>query len=331
MIPFPFPPVIQVSETVIPLQEAIEKVMQDIDADDPALPLRDHKVARADQPSLRWLRAAALSEKPENPFRAGTRSSAEAEDFLTLLSADRTQAEALLPKLTLSEPGTALGLWRWATRQERMQPWGPAARAIWEDKLMAKHVPTMLNGYALRHALCWALAEKDETRFASLKAAWGQDDPSLFASFQGLFAWFGELSPVLRLWVLPTLDYQDLRLDNLLAFDGSHSSRIWISPDTTPLPHLPTGTAWLLPSEAGSQNPNESSLNPVEKAAGTKVSMALVPAKGHAYFAPSRAEFEAAGLMFFPILIELDAKGKVQAIRMGDAVANPFRSPALVP
>ena len=320
MIPFLFPPpMFRSTPQAIPLKEAVAMVMQDFDAEDPALPLREPDVALADKPSLRWLRSAAQKEFPVNPFPKGNDSFAEAEALLALQKADRAQADRQLPKLKIQEPGSALALWRWARRQEQVRPWSPGARQAWEDKLMAENAPAVLNGYALRHALCWALAEKDEARFAELKAALGQDAPSLFASFQGLFGWFGDLSPVLRLWVLPELDYRDLRLDGLLAFDGSKASRIWISPEATPLPQLPAGTAWIIPSATGSQNANETSLNPMEEAAGTSISSNLSMAKGHAYFEPSRAEFEPFGLVFFPILIELDLKGRIQHIRMGDA------------
>ena len=323
MIPFPLPPpIIQAASQEIPLNDAVEQVMQDFDTDDPALLLRDPAVSRMDQPSLRWLRSAALLEIPGNPFRKGTPSFAEAAALLALLKADGAQAETLLLNLKVQEPGTALALWRWAKRQERARPWNRAVRRTWEDKLMAKEVPVVLNSYALRHALCWALAEKDEARFAELKAAWGQDAPSLFASFQGLFGWFNEISPVMRLWTIPGLEYQDQRLDMLLALDGSKPSRVWISPDTSPLPKLPAGTAWIIPSPAGSQNSNETSLNQTEKSAGTGISMSMAMAKGQAYFAPSRGEFEAFGLVFFPILIELDAKGAIKDIRMGDAAPN---------
>ncbi|MBL0211931.1 MAG: hypothetical protein IPQ13_13630 [Holophagaceae bacterium] len=323
MIPFPFPPpVIQAPSRVLPLNEAVEQVLQDFDAEDPAVPLRDPAVRRADRPSLQWLRAAALSDLPRNPFRKGTRSSAEAEILLALLNSDRSQAgtvDPLLQKLKIQEPGTAMALWRWARRQERLQPWNPATRRSWEDKLLAKGVPSMLNGYALRHALCWALAEQDEARFAALKAAWAQESPSLFASFQGLFGWFGAISPELRLWRLPGLEYQDRRLDLLLAADGSRTRRIWISPDIGSWQHLPAGTAWIVPSATATNRSNETSLNPAEQASGTSLSATLTIAQRQAYFAPSRTDFETLGLVFFPILIELDPKGAIQGIRMGDA------------
>lgn len=313
------PPMIQATVKVIPLKEAVEQVMQDFDAEDPALPMRDPAVPRADRPSLRWLRSAALAEVPVNPFRKGTDSFTEAEALLTLVKADRAQAETLLPQLKIHEAGSAMALWRWAKRQERSRPWNPATRRVWEDKLLGKSLPPMLNGYALRHALCWALAEKDEGRFAELKAAWGQDSSDLFRSFQGLFAWFGEISPSLRLWKVPGLEYQDRRLDLLVAFDGAKSSRIWISPEMGALPKIPAHTALIIPSAAGIQDSNETVLTQVEQSAGNVVSMSIAMAKGQAYFAPSRADFEALGLVFFPILIELDPKGAIKEIRMGDA------------
>ena len=313
------PPAIQATVKVIPLKEAVEQVMQDFDAEDPALPVRDPAVPRTDRPSLRWLRSAALSEIPANPFHKGTDSYAEAEALLTLVKADQAQAETLLPKLKIHEAGSALALWRWAKRQERVKPWIPATRRVWEDKLMGKGLPPMLNGYALRHALCWALAEKDEGRFAELKAAWGQDASDLFASFQGLFAWFGGISPSLRLWKVPGLEYQDRRLDLLVAFDGAKPSRIWISPEIGSLPKIPAYTALIIPSAAGIQDSSETVLAQVEQAAGNTISMNVAMAKGQAYFAPSRADFEALGLVFFPILIELDPNGAIKDIRMGDA------------
>ena len=323
MIPFPFPPpMIQAKVQAITLNDAVEQVMQDFDAEDPALPLRNPVVRIADRRSLRWLRSAALSERPDNPFQKHTASFAEAEALLTLMETDRTQAEmigTLLSKLKVQESGTAMALWRWARREERIRPWSSATRRIWEDKLMAKGVPAMLNGYALRHGLCWALAEKDEARFAELKAAWGQDAPSLFASFQGLFGWFDGISPKLRLWKLPGLEYQDGRMDSLLAFDGGRSSRIWISPEIGSLSKMPVDTAWIVPSATGGQNSNETSLAGVEKSAGETISINVARAKGEAYFAPSRTDFEVLGLVFFPILIELDHKGAIKDIRMGDA------------
>ncbi|MDE3246773.1 MAG: hypothetical protein KGN80_11860, partial [Acidobacteriota bacterium] len=80
MVPLLFPPsMLQSSPRVIPLAEAVDLVMQDFDAEDPALPLREPEVAPADQPSLRWLRSAAQKELPENPFPKGTESFAEAK------------------------------------------------------------------------------------------------------------------------------------------------------------------------------------------------------------------------------------------------------------
>ena len=43
---------------------------------------------------------------------------------------------------------------------------------------------------------------------------------------------------------------------------------------------------------------------------------------GEAPSAPSRAAFEGLGLAWFPILIELDPKGDVRSIRMGDAAPD---------
>lgn len=323
MIPVAFPPpMIQTQIQAMTLPEAVEQVLQDFDAEDPALPLRYPMVRLADQPSLRWLRSAAMTDIPNNPFRKGSASFVEAEALLALVKTDQTKArtiETLLAELKVREPGTALALWRWAKRLERSRPWSPGIRRIWEGKLMARSVPPLLNGNALRHALCWALAEKDEKRFVELKTAWGQDSPSILASFQGLFGRFGEISPELRLWKLPGLEYQDRRMDSLLAFDGGKPSRIWISQDIGSVSKIPPGTVWIVPSITGTQNINETNLAEIEQSAGTAIEAIVALAKGQAYFAPCRTDFETIGLVFFPILIELDPKGAIKDIRMGDA------------
>ena len=111
MIPFLIPPHLsQSAPERIPLQQAVDQVLQDFDSDNPAMPLRDPSVAPADQLSLRWLRSAASKERPDNPFRKGSTAFKEAEAVLALLDSDRGQAPALLTRLRLHEAGSALAL-----------------------------------------------------------------------------------------------------------------------------------------------------------------------------------------------------------------------------
>jgi hypothetical protein len=139
------------------------------------------------------------------------------------------------------------------------------------------------------------------------------DTEEVIRSVQRLFGLLGGPSPALRLWELPGLTYRDLSLDQLGA------RRIWICPlEGGPLPDLGTETAWILPSESGGLDEREASL-PEGLLHEAKALAGRLPAPSRAYFAPSRAAFERLGLSWFPILIDLDAKGNLQSVRMGDA------------
>ncbi|MBI1753671.1 MAG: hypothetical protein HY014_08845 [Acidobacteria bacterium] len=278
----------------------------------PALP----KLKGAAALSYRWLRAAATFEPerglPADPF-AGGPDRQEAEALRRLLKTPKKQLPAALKDLPLRRAGTALALWRWGRLQARGGAFDAALRRLWEDRLLAAG-PALTRGYGLRHALCWALAEQDEARLAALRPAPGADSESTFKDFQRLFGLIGGPSPVFRLWTLPGLDYQDLRLDQLGA------SRIWVCPALKDaLPPLPAGTAWILPSETGYQDAADASLSAPLMDEGQALGQRLREAGRNAQFAPSRTAFEKVGLAWFPILITLNAKGDIQAIRMGDA------------
>ena len=270
---------------------------------------------------LRWLREAATFDprrtRPANPFPPGG-GHREAESLRTLLALPAEALPGRLKSLPLRHTGTALALWRWGQVQVREGRLQPAHRRAWEDRLMAEG-PALVRGYALRHALCWALAEQDETRLAALRARTPEDMEPVLGKFQRLFGLLGGPSPVLRLWSLPGLDYRDLRLDQLGA------RRIWIRPaEDGPLPDLPEGTAWIVPSLAGDLDASAASLPAETSSEGQSLGQRLSAAGRTAWFAPSRAAFEALGLVWFPILVELNAAGGIQAIRMGDA-APPAR------
>jgi hypothetical protein len=265
--------------------------------------------------NYQWLLAAAtfdLLGLPTNPYATG-RGRKEAEALRHLLKAPKAQVGKELKALPLREEGTALALWRWGQRQVRKGGFDAALRRSWEDRLLGAG-PALTRGYALRHALCWALAEQDEARLSRLRTIAGGPSEDLLNGFQRLFGLLGGTSPVLRLWTLPTLGYRDLRLDEL------GGSRIWISPvEDNPLPELPSGTCWIIPSASGELGERDASLSDPLLNEGRALAEKLQPVGRTAFFAPSRAAFEGLGLDWFPILIELDGKGNLKTIRMGDA------------
>jgi hypothetical protein len=266
-----------------------------------------------------WLRAAATFDPahdlPANPFATG-QGRREAEAFRRLLKAPKDQVSGALKALPLRATGTALGLWRWGQLQVRTGTFDAALRRIWEDRLLAAG-PALTRGYALRHALCWALAEQNEGRFAAVRARTNQDADDTLKGFQRLFGLLGGPSPVLRLWTLPELDYHDSRLDQFGA------TRVWIRPpEDGPLPEIPVGTAWIIPSATGSLDERDASLSESLLAEGQTLAARLQSAGRSALFAPSRPAFERLGLAWFPILIELDSKGDIRSIRMGDAAPD---------
>lgn len=266
--------------------------------------------------SLRWLRAAAAFDPdagpPADPFPPGA-ARREAEALRSLLKAPAGEFAPRLKALPLRLPGTALALWRWGQAQVRKGRFPRDTRWIWEDRLLAEG-PSLTRGYALRHALCWALAERDEPRFTTLKARTDPAADFVMAGFQRLFGLLGGPPPVVRLWRLPDLDYQDLPLDQL------GGRQVWVCPaEPASLPECPAGASWIIPSAEGGLDERGASLTPGLLAEGQALAARLQAAGRTARFAPSRAAFESLGLAWFPILIELDARGNLASIRMGDA------------
>ncbi|WP_257312148.1 hypothetical protein [Geothrix fuzhouensis] len=266
--------------------------------------------------AYRWLQAAATfdpqQELPADPFPPGA-AHREAEALRALMKAPRARLAPRLVALPLHEPGTALALWRWGQIQVREGHFTPALRRAWEDRLLGKG-PGLIRGYALRHALCWALAEQDETRFASLKVRADESANPVISQFQRLFGLLGGPSPILRLWNLPGQNYQDSRLDQLGA------RRLWILPasDAT-LPELPADVAWIIPSLDAGRDDRSASLPGGLLAEAQALSARLQAASRTAYYIPSRAAFEQLGMAWFPILVELDGLGNIKTVRMGDA------------
>lgn len=286
------------------LAEAEQRVFAALDADDPSLPKL--QVASSGARAYAWLRAAAQwkpgAAPPVDPFAKGSKDAREAEALRSFLSTGRGPAQ-----LPLRLSGSRLLLWTWLRNRDRTSPLPKDERAAIEDRLLGGG-PDMLQGWALRHALCFAIAEQDGSRFAALKAAKGADAADTFTGAQSLLGLLGGPSPVFRLWRLPGLRYQDTTLGDLGA------RKVWICPPGIPVPE---GAAWIIPSANGNQNGREAELNPGMKAEALSLSPEL---KGRAaWFAASKVEWEAAGLSWFPILIQLDGNGNLVSVRMGDA------------
>lgn len=297
------------AEKPLPRAEAESRLLEAFDEGNPIPPLR---VAPKDRQSLLWLRQAAEGTARKNPFPKGSKAHGEAQALLDLLQATPETWEARLKRLPLALTGSHLALWQWGKTQVKSGRMGPALRVIWEDRLLHGEAPT-LKGLALRHSLCWALSDLDESRFATLKARHGAEGGAIFPEFQGLFGWIGGSSKVFRFWKLPQLLYADLRLDQL------GGARVWICPDDKDLPQIPPGTAWIVPSMEGLTGATDPSLSPRDQAEAEALSSRLQAAHLQAWFAPQRRDWEAAGLAYFPILIELDEAHRITKIRMGDA------------
>ncbi|HEU4951895.1 MAG TPA: hypothetical protein VFT46_08070 [Holophagaceae bacterium] len=306
----PVPPVLQAPPATAPeaqlLGDAERTLFADLDAGAPLV--HPTKIAAPDRVPFAWLWAAAAwmpgAKAPASPFPKGSAQDREAQAWRAFI-AHGAGDPAKLP-LTLS--GSRLLLWTWLRDRDRHRPLPSAARQALEDRLLAKGGPEILRGWALRHALCFAVAERDRARFAALKAAWGEGAPQTFAAVQALFGLLGGPSPAFRIWSLPGLAYRDATFGDLGA------RQVWICP---PGPAVPEGAAWIIPSANGQLGDREAGLSADLKAEAASL---LPELHGRtAWFAAARGEWEAVGLGWFPILVDLDAEGRVQSVKMGDA------------
>ncbi|HJV89508.1 MAG TPA: hypothetical protein VJ623_04315 [Holophagaceae bacterium] len=272
-------------------------------------------LAPADRPAYRWLRDCTLVKAgslPENPFPSGPKR-IEAEAFRALLGLTPAEAVGRLPHLQAQELGTWMGLWRWGQAQVRAGAWDRAQRRTWEDRLLAGKGLDLIQGYAFRHALCFALAEKDEARLGDLRGKTPEDQDDLFAAAQVLFGHLGHPLPTVRLWTLP-----GLRLDDR-PLAGLGGNRVWIAPFEGTLPRIPPGCAWVVPTAGGVADPTEATLDEVSTTEAGPVVQALQRTQDTAWLAPSRADFERLGLVHFPAFLRFDAEGRLVEVRMGDA------------
>jgi hypothetical protein len=296
------------------LEAACARVLDAFDLGDPLE--AEVPVAPKDRPSYRWMRACASAPEgkaPRNPFSPKSGAFKEAEALRAFLALPKAEAMAKLPSLSTEEWGTHLALWRWGKALSRQGAFTKAERQAFEDRLLASSGPDLTQGYALRHALCFALAEKDEARLGALRTRVPEGQEPLYKGFQAAYGLLGLPMPGLRLWTLPGRQAQDLVL-------GKEGADVWMCPaEPGPLPGLPPGTQWVIPAQAGDQNPLEPQLHPGAEVEAKALEARLSAAGRQAYFAASRSPFEKLGLVHFPILLRFDAKGQLSDIRMGDA------------
>lgn len=295
------------------LREAEAQLLEFFDEPTPSGPLPQPKVPPRDRPALAWLEAALRQEIPENPFPRKSIGHREAEALRALWRLPGDQRPQALAALPLNMAGTRLALWRWGKALDRRGEVPQRLRWQWEDRLLEPTGPLLIREYALRHALCFALAEGDEARFADLKAHWSGDSPEIFQQFQGAFGLLGGLSPRFRFWTLPGLIPQEGGLERF------GPAGVWIAFDEGPAPGLPPGVAWIIPTPTGDLKDQEPSLDAASLSEGQRLSSRLEAAGRRAYLAPSRSPLENLALVFFPVLVELDGTGRITRIRMGDA------------
>lgn len=301
---------VQQPPKVTPLEVALLALQEAYDLD--AEPGPEPLLRPEDRPAYRWMRACMREDLPGNPFPMGGPAFVEAEALRAFLALPPDKALEALPGLKMREAGSPFALWRWGQRLARKGILAGASRRAFENKVLASP-GTLSQGYALRHALCHALAEGDETRLGALRARVPQGQEDVFTSFQAAFGLLGARLPVLRLWTLPGAAAEEVEL-------GREGGALWICPYQGPgLPALPTGTTWIIPTRQGEQDEREPQLRGHAIEEARALGGLLETANRTARLAASRGPFERLGLVHFPILITFDGQGRVQRIRMGDA------------
>ena len=304
---------------VLPLAQAESIYLQALDEREGQAEVPLPAVARKDQPALQWLAAAATQALPANPFAKGSRAWQEAERMRSVLQDPQGRWAARLKGGQLRLAGSYLAFWRWGQARVRRGEMDKAGRLVWEDRLMEGGAPQLVRDYALRHALCFGLAEADAERFGRLKERLADVLPDFFVQFQNAFALLGAPAPVMHVWRLPGMESVNVSLAQL----GSPRIRMEADPGNG-LPELPAATVWLVPTRDGSQPLESTYLEGASLEEARRLVPRLEAAGRTAYLAPVRSEFETYALMYFPLQIELDPEGTITRIRMGDAaLAKP--------
>ncbi|MBL0314198.1 MAG: hypothetical protein IPP78_16175 [Holophagaceae bacterium] len=211
----PLAPFILQAAPPVSLEEATSQMLDAFDDGCPPAALPRPSVIAKERPSLAWLRVALSEPQPQNPFPKAHRSHAEAERTRALLAATPDRYSALLATVQPGLAGSFAALWRWGQARARGGEFSVAQRHGWEDLLADPKSPMVVRGWALRHALCFALAEGDETRLAALKTTFALDLPDFFQTFQRAFALLGGPAPRFYAWTLPELKPLDLSLSRL--------------------------------------------------------------------------------------------------------------------
>lgn len=297
-------------QPALPLPEAEATLLMALD-DGKRLP--DLRVAPRDRAGLAWLRSVAEDPEPRNPFPKGSRGDREVRALEALLGEAAPSREAIA-RMDLAWAGSHLRLWKAGQRRIRQGLWDHGLRRAWEDRLLDLDGPPVVRGWALRHALCFALAEGAENRFGELREAWGEAAPDLFQAFQRAFGLLGAPAPSLPLWTLPGLEATEV------ALADRPGARVRLEPpDQDPLLPPPGIDLWIVPSQLGLQPMEDPFLRNGELAEGRALAERFRRAGFTAYLASSRRPFEALALVYFPVELQVDAQGRVAAIRMGDA------------
>jgi hypothetical protein len=309
-----FPSLLLAQASPLSLHAAENQYLEDWDSRGGNESVPVPQVDNVDMPVLKWLVESATRELPANPFVKGKTPWREAEAIRHFVQSKSGRWSEDLKALPLTLSGSYVALWRWGKPKVRSGRLDKALRLQWEDRLLVDGAPDVVRDMALRHALCFALAENDGDRLGWLKDRLEGLYPDIFLKFQSAFSLIGVPPPVVHLWTLPQMQSVDLPLNQL---GGSHV-RIEADPGQG-LPQLPADTAWVVPTLEGSQPEASVVLEGSSLAEARPLIPRLEAAKRTAYLAPVRKSLETYALMYFPIQIELGSDGTIMSICMGDA------------
>lgn len=311
----PLAPFVLQAAPPLALEDAAAQILEAFDEGRPRTRLPEVTVNPKDRPALAWLRATLYETNPQNPFPKTSAAYKEAESIRALLAKAPGDSSVPVTALKPTLAGSFAALWTWGQGCARKGLFSLAQRQAWEDLLASAKAPAVVRGWALRHALCFALAEGDETRLMTLKTAFSSELPDFFQPFQRAFSLLGGPSPRFYFWSLPDLQPQDLALSAL-------GSRVYVAPPELP---APADAAWIIPAPVTNLPVEDSVLANESLAEATRIAEQVRGLGRKAWFAPSRQPLEALALVYFPIDIRLDARGMIQSIRMGDAAqAKPM-------
>jgi hypothetical protein len=261
-----------------------------------------------DQAKLQWLHNAAYLPMPVSVFLPDSPEQKEATEIIKFLDTTAPPTELSLNKLGLSLTGSQLALWHFGQANVRNGTWGKYTRLQWEDRLLEVSMHPIIKGFALRHALCWALAENDEERFADLKySEIGEGQPTIFTLFQKAFAALDSPFDALRLWTSSFVEVTDT---------SPFNNTVWICPDPN-FPPVDTTKDWIIPMLEMALT--ETADGPAWATRAEQILEEKIFANYKVFFAPFQKDLDLLGIALFPALIELSEDGNIKGIKMGDA------------